>query len=70
MGIIVTFQSPETGHDIASGIVRDDKDAQPSNGKLEVRCHECGHTHVWDVALGCVIGADRDERLPVPVRIA
>ena len=66
----MVFQCPETGHEISSGIVREDQGLQPPIGKLQVRCLECGRTHVWETAEARFAYTDFDERLPVPARIA
>ena len=48
MGIFMIFRCPETGHEVSTGIVRENRSAHPSNAKIEVKCLECGHVHVWD----------------------
>lgn len=72
MGIFMMFRCPETGHEGSTGVVREDQGAQPSQGKVEVRCLECGHVHLWDTAKARMdTPAAKDwTDLPVPARIA
>ena len=70
MGIAMMFRCPETGHEVSTGIVREDQGAHPANGKIEVKCLECGHVHVWDTTTSRLITSDEPPDLPVPARIA
>lgn len=70
MGIMMMFRCPETGHEVSTGVVREDHSLHPSNGKVEVRCLECGHVHVWDTSKAELTTTKDWTDLPVPVRIS
>ena len=70
MGIVMMFRCPETGHEVSTGIVRENRSAHPSNAKVEVKCLECGHVHVWDTTQSRLITSGELLDLPIPARIA
>jgi hypothetical protein len=49
MGIFMMFHCPEIRQELASGILRDDEHVHPTRRILEVRCLECGGTHLLDM---------------------
>jgi hypothetical protein len=58
MGIFTMFRCPETGEDLASGILRDDESKRSSRRILEVRCLECEGIHFLDTTGSRSIYAD------------
>jgi hypothetical protein len=69
MGIFMMFQCPETGDDLASGILREDERVHPSRRILEVRCLECEGIHFLDTTASQSVYSDNlDLPRPNPVR--
>lgn len=70
MGIVMVFKCPETGHEVSSGVVLERDNLELPRGRVEVRCMECGRTHVWETGQARFAYTNIEERLPVPVRLA
>ena len=69
MGIFMMVQSPETGVDRASVILRVDSRVHPSRRILEVRCLECEGIHFLDTTASQSVYSDSlDLPRPNPVR--
>ena len=69
MSSMIVFTCPETGHDVSSGVLADERTfSRLPRHEMIVRCKECGGEHRWWVADGR-LGKVEEVRLPVPVRI-
>ena len=70
MSLMIVFTCPDTGRDVSTGVVIDERNVSRLPGhKMRVRCEECGNEHEWWVAEGRLSRVE-DVRWPVPARVA